>query len=398
MDLVPQTDAAWTAREWELQDLFSPAAPINEASLIAGRQGQIHALTEAVFERGRHAILFGERGVGKTSVANTFHMMFSSGLKTVASIRKPAIPTDTFTTLWKRVFSEIQVDGQRVSSMYPGDITPDDVVRELAGFGLNTLPIIILDEFDKFTDLESKKLISHTLKAVSDDRTSNATIVIVGVAEDVAVLIEEHNSISRNITEIKMPRMSRVEMIELIDQRYPKVGLQLDTKAKENILHLARGLPEYVHFLARDAGKTAIKDRRLNVVADDVGVGIRNMMKSADQTSEDAYNTAVLSNKKNNLYKQVLLSCALANTDDLGRFIPSDVLPPLTKILGRQIKIANFFPHIEAFCSPERGGILEKKGSRQAYKYRFKEPKMQPYVLMKGLADNIVPPDTVLTL
>jgi hypothetical protein len=111
-----------------------------------------------------------------------------------------------------------------------------------------------------------------------------------------------------------------------------------------------------------------------------------------------AFVKAVLSNKPNNLYKQVLLGCALAKGDDLGRFIPSDVLHPLTAILGRPIKIANFFPHIEAFCDAERGCILEKKGVPKAYKYTFKEPKMQPYVLMRGVADEIIPPDRILSL
>jgi hypothetical protein len=64
---------------------------------------------------------------------------------------------------------------------------------------------------------------SHTLKAISDDGTTNATVIIVGVAEDIHLLIEEHNSISRSISEIKMPRMSKREMDEILDQRYPKV-------------------------------------------------------------------------------------------------------------------------------------------------------------------------------
>jgi hypothetical protein len=89
----------------------------------------------------------------------------------------------------------------------------------------------------------------------------------------------------------------------------------------------------------------------------------------------------------------VLLACALAKNDDLGRFIPSDVLGPLQSVLGRSIKIANFFPHIEAFCGTERGSIIEKKGVPKAYKYRFKEPKMQPYVIMKGVADDLIDHD-----
>lgn len=168
--------------------------------------------------------------------------------------------------------------------------------------------------------------------------------------------------------------------------------------ARFNIVNLARGLPEYVHFLGRDAARSALKSHRLEIVASDVQIAIRNMVQSSDQTSDEAYGRAVLSNKKNNLYKQVLLACALATTDDLGRFTPSDVLPPLTKLLGRSIKIANFFPHIEAFCLPERGAILEKKGVSKAYKYRFKEPKMQPYVLMRSVADGLIPADAIFSL
>jgi Cdc6-like AAA superfamily ATPase len=390
-------DMNWQTKDWEVQDLFSPASPINEASMIAGRRPQIDRLTEAVFERGRHAVLYGERGVGKTSVANTFHMMFSSGMKSIVSIRKAAFPTDNFSSLWRRVFAELENDGARISERYAGEITPDDVVRELNGFGLNTLPIIILDEFDKFTDEPGKRLMSHTIKSISDDRASIATVVLVGVAEDINLLVEEHGSISRNLTEIKMPRMSKAEMEEVIDQRYPKVGMELAPDARKSIINLARGLPEYVHFLGRDAARSALRDHRLLVNNEDVRHAIEKMMETSDQTSEEAYETAVASNKTHNLYKHVLLGCAMADADDLGRFRPSDVLPELTNILGREIKIANFFPHIEAFCAPERGCILEKKGTTQAFKYRFKEPKMQPYVLMKSVAKGLIPPERILS-
>lgn len=315
---LPLTDDDWIHKSIEIQDLFSPAAPINEVSLIAGRQSQIAALSNAIFERGRHAILFGERGVGKTSLATTFHMMYASKTRSITAIRKPAFPEDTYNSLWRRVFAEMQVDGVRISERYPGNIGPDDVVRELSSFSLNTYPIIILDEFDKFTDINGKRLISHTLKALSDAGSSNATIVIVGVAEDVNLLIEEHASIARNITEIKMPRMSPDEMIEIINQRYPKVGFSIGRGPLDNIVNLARGLPEYVHFLGRDAAVNASRQERLIVQTNDVDAAIRNMIRTSEQTSGDTYGVAVLSNKKNNLYKQVLLACALARNDDLA--------------------------------------------------------------------------------
>ena len=47
--------------------------------------------------------------------------------------------------------------------------------------------------------------------------------------------------------------------------------------------------------------------------------------------------------------------------------------------------IANFQSHLIAFCTEERGKILQQHGIPRAYKYRFTEPKMQPYVIMQGI-------------
>ena len=44
---------------------FSPSAPIDSTDLFAGRTRQIERLLGAIFQRGQHAIIFGERGVGK---------------------------------------------------------------------------------------------------------------------------------------------------------------------------------------------------------------------------------------------------------------------------------------------------------------------------------------------
>ena len=61
------------ARYFELGRVFRPHAPIDEARLFAGRRDQIADMLDAIFQTGRHAILYGERGVGKTSLAKVFH-------------------------------------------------------------------------------------------------------------------------------------------------------------------------------------------------------------------------------------------------------------------------------------------------------------------------------------
>ena len=53
----------------KINGAFTPGAPIDSRDLFAGRTRQIDKAINTIFQRGQHAIIFGERGVGKTSLA-----------------------------------------------------------------------------------------------------------------------------------------------------------------------------------------------------------------------------------------------------------------------------------------------------------------------------------------
>ena len=72
----PVDDEGWSALRDEMLSLFTPGAPIDEYALFAGRQPQIQKISDTVVSKGRHAVLFGERGVGKTSLASIFYLGF----------------------------------------------------------------------------------------------------------------------------------------------------------------------------------------------------------------------------------------------------------------------------------------------------------------------------------
>ena len=151
--------------------------------------------------------------------------------------------------------------------------------------------------------------------------------------------------------------------------------MKLHSDARWKIVTLSRGLPTYVHQLGRDAARRAVERKKLTILEEDVDEAIKILVQQSDQTTNKAYNHAIHSNKKNNLYKQVLLASAICNTDDDGKFTPSNVVEPLSNILGRSVRIANFLGHLNAFCETDRGPILEKRGARGAFRYRFREPK-----------------------
>lgn len=53
-----------------VNEAFTPAAPIQKRDLFSGRTKQFGDLADAVVSVGQHGVVFGERGVGKTSLAS----------------------------------------------------------------------------------------------------------------------------------------------------------------------------------------------------------------------------------------------------------------------------------------------------------------------------------------
>jgi len=64
------TEDAAMKLEVQAAKAFQPRAPITTKELFAGRWDQITTLADAVSQPGLHVVIYGERGVGKTSLAN----------------------------------------------------------------------------------------------------------------------------------------------------------------------------------------------------------------------------------------------------------------------------------------------------------------------------------------
>ncbi len=134
----------------------------------------------------------------------------------------------------------------------------------------------------------------------------------------------------------------------------------------------------------------AVDDLRDRITEEDVNTSIDEILRGSLQSLRNKYEEATASNQPGNLFKEILLACALARADDAGYFAPAAVREPLEKILGRPMSIAQYQNHLGDWHTTKRGSILQRTGDPRAYKFRFAEPTMQPYVLMKGIADGMV--------
>lgn len=395
----------WDALFWRVSQVFTPAVPINEQELFAGRAGQIEKAIDAINQRGQHAVVYGERGVGKTSLANVLssRLVSHSGEQAIAP-RVNCDATDDFASLWRKVLTRITL---AETSQEPGfggvsqektrtgaevfaagtHATPDAVRDLLVRLGQGRPLLVIFDEFDRLTDQPARRTLADTIKALADDAVP-ATIVVVGVADTVRELIAEHESIGRSLIQIPMPRMGPKELGELLDKGTRKLGMGLEPGARRKIVALSQGLPPYTHRLALHATRSAIRDRRRTITEADTRLAIRDAVDNAQQSLRDDYRKAVSSPQTGNLFGQVLLACAKAKTDDFGYFAAGDVRKPMSQIMGKPYEIPSFARHLSSFCLAERGRVLRKEGARHRFRYRFTDPLMQPFVIMKGIVDS----------
>lgn len=386
-----------------LGTVFKPTAPINREDLFAGRQSQIRDVVDAINQQGQHAVLYGERGVGKTSLANMIFPKLRAPGSDVIAPQINCMTADSYSDLWKRVFGEIEFNARgkpdfdkstrkllrEYTGAFADQISPDIVRRVLHDLGQNHLVVIILDEFDSVESDETRAMMSNTLKFLSD-RAVPATIVLIGVSDDVESLIAEHRSLERNLRQIPMPRMSDRELDTIVIQGLGKVGMSISRPALDQISQLSRGLPHYPHLLGLHSGRAALDRGTLEVTEADVEKAIKEAIDKAQASIQSDYSKAITSSRSEALYKEVLLACALAEADDLGWFYPKDVRKPLERILQRPYKIEAFARHLHAFCDEGRGPVLLTDNKSVRPRFRFENPLMQPYVLLRGLAQRLI--------
>jgi Cdc6-like AAA superfamily ATPase len=388
----------WSASRFEAGQLFTPSTPIDVAEFFSGRKREIGQLFEAIAERGRHAMVYGERGVGKTSLSQVVPLMLPTKVSRVHHLRKAADPKDNFDSIWRKVFRDMRVtsgpEGERVAYVSDGyqnrEITPDDVVRELDNFGANDVPIIVVDEFNEVSDPSTPRLMANAIKGLSDEGV-NATVVILGVADDVNELIAGHESISRCCEEVLMPRMGQDELRDVIDSRITRLGMHIESPAKWKIVNLSAGLPTFVHGLGKYSCYAALDRRRMTISEVDVDRAIDTVLDSSQQSLKQAFEKAVKSNQPSAKFREVLTACALAKTDNSGFFTQTAVRTPLSQMMGREVEIGHLRPQLHELIEERRGGIIERVGEERGFRYRFADPAMQPYVIMAGIRAGLLP-------
>jgi Cdc6-like AAA superfamily ATPase len=391
---LPRSEDDWNHLEYRAADIFSPHAPIDEEDLFAGRLALIDDLMETVLQRGQHGILYGERGVGKTSLTRVVQQKIFARSRRYKIFQRNCTADHTFRKIWEQLLDEIKYDDEFMfSDLVDNSTDAYHLHKWIQSMPENFHPVFIIDEYDRIKDSGTHIKMADTIKYFSDF-SCKATIIIVGVSRDVKSLFGGHPSIERNIRQLPMPYMSKDELMQIIDKRLADLGMTVERHVENTLISLAQGLPGYTHLLGQNATRNAIRRRDLKISMDDLNAALDTSIRTCDEKIRELYAQAVRSTKPQNQYREALLACALAPIDERGFFAAADVKIPFNKIMGRDdLDIPHFSRHITQFCKDERGPALVQEGRPKSYQYRFSDALLRPYTAIKGINDRMVSMD-----
>ena len=376
-----------------LKDVFSPSAPITSRELFLGRSEQIDEVLGAVSERGQHIVLYGERGVGKTSLANILHF----GLPGVFVVKVTCNRTEGFKEVWEKAFQKVRfvtaTEGigfqpeKKVATVQLDLFLPDK--EEINSLDIQnvlervSVPLLfIFDEFDSIQDPAAKTRFADTIKALSDNAPC-VTILIVGIADSINHLIGEHRSIERCLKQVQMPRMSDLELEGIINKGLELLAMSIDSWVKDQIVRFSVGFPHFTHLLAKYAAKAAIANDTTEITRGHFAVATTESLTNAHESIRNAYQKATIASKKSSKFEDVLSAAATAEEDEHRTFSTNDILVAYRRLTGKKASRQSLVYNIGKLCAEERGSILEVIGKSKNIKFRFRNPLIKAFTRLK---------------
>jgi hypothetical protein len=378
-----------------VEEAFTPSSPVTRRELFSGRATALQQLLDLVEQPGRHAVLFGERGAGKTSLATIAPEFVSSR---IGVIHVTASAGDTFDLLWRRAAESVRTTLRRAerglaASTFPADTATTlanagsapsaGVLELLARLGAVSPAWIVFDDFDRVTDGESRRRMREVAEA-TESAAPGVTLVFAGTATSGDGLLEP----SVALAPVQVSRLTIEESVELVLRALRQAGMSADDVVVERIATLASGMPGAVQALARAA---ALQAAAGTIRSADLEPAVADVLEAAPATVREAYEQATVRARRG-IYPEILLACALSPRDAFGTFTVAGVCETVTRIVRREVR--GLTNQVSALTEAGRGAVLDKQGTAKSARYRFVDPLLEPYILMRGLEPGWMTHDT----
>jgi hypothetical protein len=227
----------------------------------------------ALIAPGRHVFVFGERGVGKSSLAQTAATQYQSS--DAEPILVSGSPDTSFQSLVAdiacRALGRSRIEtGRRSSSAalewgglklgQGSEVSPLDLSQQICsiGDGVDLLsqvakvhsarPIVVIDEFDTIAAASERNKFAAFLKQLGD-QSLPMKFIFTGIGKTLDELLGAHQSAYRQLDTIELDRLGWDARREIALKASEAFGLHLNYDVSWRIAAISDGFPYFVHLV-----------------------------------------------------------------------------------------------------------------------------------------------------
>lgn len=404
----------------DILNVFTPALAIGDAARFAGRQAQLEHVAHALQSDGTQIVIFGNRGVGKSSLARQLEGIARGDMSVIERLRvKPhstpdylviSIECDDTITDIRTLILRLLTDDAALAPWIPWKVEKLATSSEAsAGFDIKVIRIarktgdtqtLVQDTVDSdlyatfgnaIAHILDSKVVAGVLFIIDEvDRIRNrselASIIrsrgsdprvkfaLVGVSTTPQELITNHESIVRQISDgcIEMSPMNREELREIFNQAHEVLkddGIYFDDASQDWIIDIAKGHPYYVHLLGKHSLLRAATDGMTVITkdfAEEVLAEIAN--KGTATVQESTYKKAI-----GHSYVREFILKAFASVPN-EEINTTSIYAKIAE--ARKIDVGTISVYVGQLVTSKYGGSIEKTRERH---YRFKDSLFKAY-------------------
>ncbi len=389
-----------------LQEHLRPSSPIESYEHLYGREQQLDQIKQAMFSPGRHVFIYGDRGVGKTSLARTaafsyhpssegepiavacgtgttFITLMSDIVAQLASRRGIAPSKDTTKTSFGVRGAGFERTVERQSGRLPEIRDINTAVEALKSLlaGSNPRNVVIVDEFDQLKNKDDQQRFAEFVKQLGD-QTISVSFIFCGIGKSLDDLLAAHASSYRYLEGIELPRLHWDGRWEIIDRSSEALGITVNQDSRFRVAAISDGFPHYVHLVCEKLywHLFSVEEQVATATPEHFIQSVRDACHSIESHLRLAYEKATM--KDNDVYQEVLW--ALADHYELKRNVDA-VYRSYLRIMekrGREpLERAKFVSRLNNLKSQRHGSMLR---SGQRSWYEFSENMVRGYVRLRA--------------
>jgi Cdc6-like AAA superfamily ATPase len=409
----------------EVENAFQPAKEIDSATRFAGRKDAVSDAYYGLIATGSHIAIVGNRGIGKTSLSRQVTNMATGDNGLLEKLHLPhdrkldflsiyfacGKTNQNTTDLLERLLTsagclgdwvydipkaskivrgyspnlgvsilgaEVGLRGEKKTettiepavTAHAIDTVFTNAVAAIIEQNISTDGIlIVVDEFDQIADPSG---FASFLKALSTN-VPKVKFCLVGVAQDIQHLMEEHQSSDRLFAGsiIPLPSMGMDELKEIMTIAEDAVDghIKFSSTAAERLATLAQGHPYMVHLVGKYAFRHAFQANKEVIEPQDIDDTVRSIAeRGADPVLEGRYKKAVASSEQREIVLKALAEIQAAD---------GEIWTTNAYKLALDQGVDNASQYVGHLASEEYGCEIEKLRDRY---YRFHDSLFVAYV------------------